>query len=105
MFFGFQNHTEAFAEETYDDMAHLEDECGLEFGGDYESAVRALKDNYESIGIKFKAYDDRANEYYDTREGRSIGRLSALSMLIEYGHRNGRYGKDTSYHSRYHHNR
>lgn len=105
MCFGFQNRTEAFAEETYDDMAHLEEECGLEFSGDYESSVRALQDNYGSIGIKFHAYDNKANEYYDTRARKNIGRLSALSMLIDYGHSQGRYGKDTRYQSRYHHNR
>lgn len=105
MFFGLQNHTEAFAEETYDDMAHLEEECGLEFGGDYESAVRALKDNYESIGIEFEAYDNKSNKYYDKRERRSISRLATLNMLIEYGHRNGRYGKDARYQSRYHNDR
>lgn len=94
MFFGVPAHSSAFADETYDDMYQLEKNCGLKFGGDYDYNVKLLQENYESIGIRFRAYDEKANEYYDKREGKFISRFTALEMLIEFGHRNGRYGRE-----------
>ena len=91
--FGGVSHTYAFADETYDDLAQLEKYCGLEISGDYDNIVKTLQENYEYIRIKFTAHDHKANEYYDKREGKQISRLSALQMLVDFGHRNGRYGK------------
>lgn len=71
----------------------VEKYCGLQISGDYEYSVKILQGNYESIGIRFTAHDNKPNEYYDKREEKQVSRLSALQMLIDFGHRNGRYGR------------
>ena len=82
-----------FGADTYEDLAVLKEQCGLEIGGgDYEYTVRVLAENYASAGIRFRARNHHSNEYYDMRTGQQISHMEALSTLVEFGHQHGRYG-------------
>ena len=82
-----------FAEESFSDMNYLKEQCGVDVvTGDYDTSIKFLKENYASAGIKFRPYDHKANEYRNMRTGKALSHNEALSILVDYAHRHGRWG-------------
>ena len=84
-----------FSADTYEDITALREQCGVDLttSGDYDYMVKILAENYASAGIRLRARNNHPNEYYDNRTGRQISHVEAISTLVEFGHRNGRYGR------------
>ena len=81
-----------YTEETYSDMTSLKEQCGVDVvTGDYDSSVKLLADNYASAGIGLEAHDNSPNRYFDLYTGKLVSHNSALSTMINYAHRNGRW--------------
>ena len=76
-----------FSDETYEDIETLKRTCGIDctIGGDYNTAVKFLRDNYANAGVDIRVHDHGPNEYFDINTGRKLSHAEAMEAFARAG--------------------